>query len=107
MKISRRISALGAVAALLAAAPAFAETLSSLNLHLPQDDEEFVGPGADTVNSACRACHSVEMVLTQPKLSAAVWTAEVNKMRKIFKAPIDDADVAPIVDYLVRLQAGS
>ena len=40
------------------------------------------------------------MVLTQPNLAKAAWAAEVDKMIHVFKAPIDQAAVAAIVDYL-------
>ena len=95
-----------AALALLATAPGWAETteLQSLKVELPWGDREFARPGAEMVNSVCLACHSAEMVLYQPKLSAAAWTAEVKKMRAAFKAPIEDADIPAIVDYLVKLQ---
>jgi mono/diheme cytochrome c family protein len=92
------------VVALTSGATAQQQTLKSLRVDLPQDSIEYTGAGADAVNGICLACHSAEMVLTQPKLSPAAWTGEVNKMRKVFKAPIQDADVAGIVDYLVKLQ---
>jgi hypothetical protein len=47
------------------------------------------------------------MVLNQPALSKAQWKAEVNKMRMVYKAPIDAKDVDQIVDYLVSLKAGN
>jgi len=45
------------------------------------------------------------MVLTQPHLSRADWQAEVGKMRNAYKAPITDADVPAIVDYLANLRS--
>jgi hypothetical protein len=62
------------------------------------------GPNADTVNANCLACHSAGMVLNQPALSRSEWQAEVNKMRTAYKAPIDQKDVALIVDYLVSIR---
>jgi hypothetical protein len=44
------------------------------------------------------------MVLNQPALSRAEWQAEVDKMRMAYKAPIDQKDVASIVDYLVGIR---
>jgi hypothetical protein len=85
-------------------ATAQAPTLKSVQVELPADSVEFTGPGSDAANGICLACHSAEMVLFQPKLSASTWTTEVNKMRTAFKAPIADADAAAIVDYLVKLQ---
>jgi hypothetical protein len=40
------------------------------------------------------------MVLTQPNLAKAAWTAAVDKMIHTFKAPIEPGAVAEIVDYL-------
>lgn len=40
------------------------------------------------------------MVLTQPNLAKAAWATEVDKMIHAFKAPIDQGNVAAIVDYL-------
>jgi len=51
--------------------------------------------------------HSAGMVLTQPHLSSADWQAEVEKMRNAYKAPIADADVPAIVDYLANLKSAN
>ncbi len=64
------------------------------------------GPQAEVVNRNCLACHSAGMILTQPNLSRAVWLAEVEKMRKTYKAPIAEEDVPAIVEYLVQLRHG-
>jgi cytochrome c5 len=98
------LAASGLFVALTHFAAAEDATLKSLKLEFPADTAQFVGAGADAVNSVCLACHSAEMVLMQPKLSPAAWKAEVNKMRAVFKAPVADADVDAIVDYLVKLQ---
>lgn len=61
------------------------------------------GPGLDVVKNNCTACHSADYIQTQPrgpKFRKDFWQAEVTKMIKIFGAPIDDADVPRIVDYL-------
>jgi hypothetical protein len=74
----------------------------SLNFDLPFGDRMFPdGTNSDAINNNCLACHSAGMVLTQPPMSRQAWTAEVEKMRNAYKAPIADQDVAPIVDYLV------
>jgi hypothetical protein len=77
-------------------------TLKSLKLDVPTSDAMFpAGPGSDAINNNCLACHSTEMVLNQPALPKATWEAEVHKMINVYKAPIEDADVPAIVDYLV------
>ncbi|SRR6266851_6047800 len=79
-------------------------TLRSLSIDLPNGERTFPG-GADAnaINNNCLACHSAGMVLTQPTVSRAVWQAEVDKMRKFYKAPVTAADVPAIVDYLAKL----
>jgi hypothetical protein len=46
------------------------------------------------------------MVLLQPPLSKQAWTDEVTKMRKVYGAPVAEADVPAIVDYLAALKPG-
>ena len=55
------------------------------------------------VQNNCTACHSADYIKTQPrgeKFKKDFWQAEVTKMIKVYGAPIDDADVGKIVDYL-------
>lgn len=68
---------------------------------LPEDTVQLPdGPNVDLVRAACAGCHSAEMILTQPRLDAKAWTATVEKMAKVYKAPIDPKDVPRIVAYL-------
>jgi sulfite dehydrogenase (cytochrome) subunit B len=63
------------------------------------------GTNLATVQSNCTACHSADYVQTQPrgsKFKEDFWRAEVTKMIKVYGAPIDEADVAKIVDYLAQ-----
>jgi cytochrome c5 len=78
-------------------------TLRSVGFKFPHRGQTFPGTNSDAINNNCLACHSAGMVLTQPALSRADWQAEVAKMRNTYKAPIADADVPAIVDYLVSL----
>jgi cytochrome c5 len=71
---------------------------------LPLGERTFPGPNADAINNNCITCHSAGMVLYQPVMSRASWQAEVDKMRMIYKAPIPEEDVKPIVDYLAQLK---
>lgn len=58
-------------------------------------------PGYAKAQSNCVACHSAEYMLYQPpNAGRPYWEAMVNRMKSVFKAPIDDADIPPIVDYL-------
>jgi mono/diheme cytochrome c family protein len=61
------------------------------------------GPNLEVVQNNCTACHSADYISTQPrgpKFKKDFWQAEVTKMIKVYGAPIDDADVGKIVDYL-------
>ena len=69
---------------------------------LPDETAAFEpGPNLDVVQNNCTACHSADYISTQPReYKKDFWQAEVTKMIKIYGAPIDDADVGKIVDYL-------
>jgi hypothetical protein len=76
-------------------------TLRSVDVEFPDRGQMFPGGDkAEAINNNCLACHSAGMVLTQPKLSRAQWQSEVDKMRRVYKAPIADEDVPAIIKYL-------
>lgn len=86
-----RVTALAALV-LLAAPPAFAEEKP---VPLKQ------APGLDKVEGNCAACHSLDyIIMNSPFPNAALWEAEVQKMIKVYGAPIGDADAKAIVEYL-------
>lgn len=60
------------------------------------------GPDLEVVKGNCSACHSADYIKMQPPMKdrKGFWQAEVTKMIKVYGAPIDDADVGKIVDYL-------
>jgi sulfite dehydrogenase (cytochrome) subunit B len=73
---------------------------------LPNETAAFrPGPNLEVVQNNCTACHSADYVRTQPrgpKFKQDFWRAEVTKMIKVYGAPIDEADVGKIVDYLAQ-----
>jgi sulfite dehydrogenase (cytochrome) subunit B len=73
---------------------------------LPSETAAFKpGPNLEIVQNNCTACHSADYVQTQPrgpKFKEDFWRAEVAKMIKVYGAPIDEADVGKIVDYLAQ-----
>jgi mono/diheme cytochrome c family protein len=91
-----------AVAGLIAGS-AFA-IAAPVSYTLPEETSAFKpGANVEVVKNNCLACHSADYVQTQPrgpKFAKDFWQAEVTKMIKVYGAPIDDADVGKIVDYL-------
>ena len=84
-----------------------ATTLASaaaLKIDLPKESATTYkpGPNLEVVQGNCAACHSSDYIATQPPMKdkKGFWQAEVTKMIKVYGAPIDDADVGKIVDYL-------
>jgi len=78
-------------------------TAAPVNYQLPDEVAAFKpGPGLEVVQGNCSACHSADYIKTQPPMQdkKGFWQAEVTKMIKVYGAPIDDADVGKIVDYL-------
>ena len=93
--------ALLAAAALAFGLPAAAKPIT---FELPPETAEFKpGPNLETVQGNCAACHSADYILTQPRTMAnkrEFWLGEVTKMIHSYGAPIEEADVAKIVEYL-------
>lgn len=83
-----------------------APTLRPQHMQLPAGSATFpgTGAGARAANAYCLMCHSADMVMNQPILTAQTWLAEVNKMKDVFKAPIPPEQVPVIADYLARIK---
>ena len=97
-----------AAAALVSLGAQDALQLKSVHVDWPAGDSLFTGgAAADAINNNCLACHSADMVLNQAALPKAAWEAEVRKMINVYKAPIDEADVAPIVAYLAQTKGAN
>ena len=68
-------------------------------LRAPKDPAHQAGFAAAQDN--CMICHSVDYIATQPPgKGAAFWDGEVTKMRKVYHAPVDEADGKAIAAYL-------
>jgi hypothetical protein len=80
-----------------------------VSIELPNEFVPFAelagGPSPDAINGNCLSCHSAEMVLNQPDLTSVEWQASVTKMRSVYKAPVDPADDAAIIAWLLAMQA--
>lgn len=67
------------------------------------DETAALPAGHDLVAVNCTACHSTEMLTTQPRLSAEKWQATIDKMRTVYKAQIAPADDAALIAELTAL----
>ncbi|MBS0581098.1 MAG: cytochrome c [Proteobacteria bacterium] len=76
----------------------------TLKIELPQETASLLpGPGADLANGQCLTCHSADYITTQPRdKPLAFWKAEVEKMRKVYAAPVPDDQIQAIAEYLTR-----
>ncbi|MGB3866454.1 MAG: cytochrome c [Xanthobacteraceae bacterium] len=105
MTVSIRLATLAAALISAAAVATLAEA-KPVKITLPEETATFKpGTNRDVVMNNCTACHSSDYVQTQPrgpKFKKDFWTAEVNKMIKVYGAPIDDADIPKIVEYLTE-----
>jgi sulfite dehydrogenase len=95
-----------AIRAFIAAAALLCGRAPAVQIELPPDTAVFKPsplPGYQAVQRNCMTCHSAQYAATQPPGSnRAYWEATVRKMKKPFGAQFDDADIAPMVDYLVK-----
>jgi len=83
---------------LAAAAVAAAGTVTA------QESKFELKPGAGRDRAMqCGACHSLDYIPMNSRfLDKAGWTAEVNKMINVMKAPIARSDVDTIASYLAE-----
>lgn len=76
------------------------------SIELPPDGVQLKPstlPGYAKSQTNCVGCHSAEYMLYQPPTAPrAYWEAMVKRMKQVFHAPIEDADMPAIVDYLVK-----
>lgn len=93
-----------ALATLVAATCVGAAAAAPKSIVLPPDGIELAAsaaPGFALAQRYCVTCHSAEYMRYQPPSAARpYWEATVKRMQTVFAAPVPDADIAPIVDYL-------
>ncbi|MEW6721429.1 MAG: c-type cytochrome [Thermodesulfobacteriota bacterium] len=87
-----------------AAASAYAKEGGSVrSIVLPVVETSLADDEGKVVTvSNCSACHSLDYIATQPKLSPDAWAGTVEKMRKVYGADISGADAGAIASYLAR-----
>lgn len=76
----------------------------ALTIKLPPESVQFKsGPGTEIANNNCQICHSADYVSTQPvSTSREKWAEIVAKMQSTYGAPIQNDQIDPLVDYLVK-----
>ncbi len=89
-----------AISLLLAAAA----PVAALKIELPPESTSLrAGVGSDLAVRQCVTCHSADYVTIQPPgKPLAFWKSEVEKMKKVYGAPIPDDQIDPIAQYLTR-----
>ena len=97
---------LTAVVAALSLSAASLAHAGAKSMVLPPDGvvlKENSLPGYAKAKSVCASCHSAEYLQYQPPTAARpYWEAMVKRMKTVFKAPLEDADIPLIVDYLAK-----
>ena len=90
-----------AITLLVSLATASSALAEPLVYQLPPETAELKpGPGVETA-ALCQACHSADYISTQPPgKGKSFWQGEVQKMIKVYKAPIGEDDAAIIANYL-------
>jgi sulfite dehydrogenase (cytochrome) subunit B len=101
MSIKTGLGVVSAIVALTLGHQTFAKSIV-----LPPDGVQLKSsglPGFAKAQTECVGCHSAEYMLYQPPSAPRpYWEAMVKRMKAVFKAPLDDADIPVIVDYLVK-----
>jgi hypothetical protein len=94
---------LATIAAALAVGSTFAAAAPK-SITLPPDSAVLRPsplPGYAKAQVDCVVCHSAEyMIMQPPNAGRPYWDAMTKRMKVVFKAPFDEADIPAIVDYL-------
>jgi cytochrome c len=77
---------------------AFAFTLFFLHVEAKAQDSLISGPGATLTENKCKICHELQHV-RRSKLSRGEWADNLRNMKER-GTPMDDAEMAVILDYL-------
>lgn len=76
------------------------------SIQLPPDGMQLTPsalPGYLKAQQNCATCHSAEYMQYAPATAGQpYWEAMVKRMKTVFKAPVDDADMPVIVEYLTK-----
>lgn len=78
--------------------------VTAMKIELPAETARLkTAPGSDLAASQCMTCHSADYITTQPAgKPMAFWKLEVEKMKKLYGAPISDDQIEPLAKYLTQ-----
>lgn len=103
MSHKRRILAVLGAAALAAASAGLPAKTISLPAEGGAPLTPSALPGYAKATTDCVQCHSAEYMHMQPATAPRVyWESMVKRMRDVFKAPVPEADIPALVDYLSK-----
>lgn len=102
------LTKLTALCLALAALPGTAARAAPDSYALPEATAQFKAPpdaghaaGFQAAQENCMTCHSADYVAMQPpRKGQAFWDAEVAKMVKVYRAPIEEQQAKAIAAYL-------
>jgi hypothetical protein len=64
-------------------------------------------PGHDLTAARCALCHSLDYIpANAPAMNRAGWDKTIQKMRKVYGAPVTDEEAQQILDYLAGSYSG-
>ena len=94
------------LAGLMIICVAMPQLAAAKTITLPPDGmawRESSLPGYQKVLQQCMTCHSAHYAEYQPTSTPrGYWEAQVKRMKTVFNAPIPDADIPLITDYLTK-----
>ena len=102
---------LATAAASLLIASALCSPLHAKTIEWPADSVQWrasESPGYSLALQKCSTCHSAHYAEYQPPNAAGgYWTAQVLRMKNVFKAPISDEEAQSVVEYLSQTYGAS
>jgi len=86
--------------------PAAFAASDTVSIQLPADMMQYKpGKGVELADQYCSICHAADYLYMQPVMNKEKWVGEVTKMKKVFGCPVNDNDISPLADYLVKQNA--
>lgn len=92
-----------AMAITVAAASGAAVGGAGLKVEFPIETAVFKSGQGSDLTGQCLVCHSADYVTSQPPgMPLAFWKAEVEKMKKVYGAPIPEDQIDGLAQYFAQ-----